>query len=182
MLKIFLMIAAAALAAGDGFSQPPSGANGEKTCSFSEIFRKDGWTIPGLPAKQAGKYVRKPVTEKMSDVFATMLTPVKPETTLTKIWCAHDQGGRLQIDEEPIGIIWLLSYDFEGRIFAYGVRYVEQWIKDGIRRQLGAESQVIFYDLDGSGRFTLMKGPGGPLIPDFIPDWVKKGADLTPSK
>ena len=126
--------------------------------------------------------MRKPVSDTMPHVFATKLAPVNPETTLTKVWCTRDQGGRLQIDEEPIGVIWLLSYDFDGRVFAYGVKYVEEWILDGTRRQLGAESQVVFYDLDGSGRFTLMKGPGGPLIPTFIPDWIKKSAGAAPGE
>ena len=156
------------------FSQQQIDADASKGCMFSEVYRKTGWTIPGMPAvRAADKYSRQPYGE-MPSVFVTTLKPNPVETTVTVLWCSRDDIGRLQIDDEPIGIISLWAFDFNGQVFAYSVRYVMESIWHDERRQLGGESQVMFYDLDGSGRFTLMKGPGGPRVPTFIPDWVKK--------
>jgi len=175
-------------------SQNQTEADTPKKCAFSEVYRKDGWKIPGTPATpntplaaeaEARRLppnsetwpgvTRGPLkSETTPGVFVTKMIPDTTETTITRIWCTDDGTGRLQMDEEPIGIVLLVAYDFEGRTFAYAVKYVEERIWNGTRRQLGAESQAMFYDLDGSGRFTLMKGPGGPFVPYFIPDWVKK--------
>src|SRR5437667_7528629 len=171
MLRIGLLALFSLVAVSIAFPQSQQTMS-SKGCAFSEIYWKDGWTIPGRPGT-VDATSRRPIGSTLPDVFATKLTPTTTEATLTRIACAHDKEGRLQVDEEPIGIIWLLSYDFRGKTFAYGIRYVDEWIHDGTRRQLGSESQVVFYDLDGSGRFTLMKGPR-PLLPDFIPDWVRK--------
>jgi hypothetical protein len=138
------------------------------------VFRKDGWAIPGLPTAGVpaidASVPKKRLSAEMPDVYVTRLIPAAIETTITRIRCRED--GRLEIDDEPVGIIWLWSYEFEGRRFAYGVRYVEEWMSNGTRRQLASESQAIFYDLDGSGRFTLMKPT--VLVPTFVPPWAKK--------
>lgn len=165
----------------NAFPQRHGEAGAAKSCAFSEIYRKEGWTIPGMPATDV-KSTRKRLSETMPDVFATQLTPVNSQTTLTRIWCPNDQNGRLQIDDEPAGIIWLFSFDFEGRVFAYGVRYGFQRIENGTRRDAGIESGFVFYDLDGSGRFTLRKSTLPMPSPDFIPDWVKKPSDSSPNK
>jgi hypothetical protein len=133
--------------------------------------------MPAAPAK--GKNPRKPYSD-IPGVFATRLVPKQTETTITVLWCSRDDVGRLQIENEPIGVISLWAFDFDGHVFAYSVRYVMEWISKGSRRQLGGESQAIFYDLDGSGHFTLMRGPGGPCVPTVIPDWVKKGTGSSP--
>lgn len=156
------------------FSQQQIDGDASKGCMFSEVYRKAGWAIPGIPAAAVkNKSSRQPYGE-MAGVFVTTLKPNPVETAVTVLWCSRDDNGRLQIDDEPVGIISLWAFDFNGQIFAYSVRYVMESILQGERRPLGGESQVIFYDLDGSGRFTLMKGPGGPRVPTFIPDWVKK--------
>jgi hypothetical protein len=177
VLAIILVI----LAGKNAFPQQHADADAVKTCTFDGIYRKDGWTIPGMPAKQADvKYPRKPYSN-MPGVFGTMLTPVNPETTYTRIGCSRDNSGWLQIDEQPIAIIWLFSFDFEGRVFAYGIRFGLERIENGVRRDAGMESALVFYDLDGSGHFALKKSAGLPF-PDFMPDWVKKGADASPRK
>jgi len=174
MSRLGLAIILVAVASGNAFSQQTTNADASKGCTFSEVYRKVGWAIPGMPAVPVqGKYPRKPYSD-MPGVFVTALEPNPVETTITVIWCSRDDDGRLQIDDEPIGVISLMAYDFDGRVFAYAVRYGMQSILEGKRSQLGGVSQAIFYDLDGSGRFTLMRGPGGPIVPSFIPDWVRE--------
>lgn len=178
-LVVLLIIAAC----GNAFSQQRTEANAGKMCTFTGIYRKDGWTIPGMPAVPAkdDKHPRRRVSDEMPDVFATKLTPVTSEATVTRISCSHDQSGRLQVDEQPVGIIWLFSFDFEGRVFAYGVRYALEKIENGARSDAGMESGFVFYDLDGSGRFTLRKSTLPMPSPDFIPDWVTKPSSIAPN-
>jgi hypothetical protein len=179
MFRKWLAIIFAVVAFGNAFPQAKTASEATKTCAFSEIYRKDGWTIPGLPALDA-KSVRKRLSGAMPDVFATTLTPSVSQTTFIRIWCPSSQNGRLQIAEQPAGIIWLISFDFKGRVFAYGVRYGLERIENGTRRDAGMESGFVFYDLDGSGLFTLRKSTLPMPSPDFIPDWVKKPYSSVP--
>jgi hypothetical protein len=181
MFRMGLVICLIALACGSAFPQQPAGGDEEPACSFSGIYRKDGWTIPGMPAAKA-ESVRKPLIASMPGVFVTNLTPAESQTTITNIGCSREHNGSLEIREQPIGVIRLLSLDYGGRVFAYCVRYGTERIENGTRVDAGMEAYAMFYDLDGSGRFTLLKSVKRAPVPDFIPDWVKKGADAASSK
>ncbi len=156
--------------------QPPTGAV-TPACSFFEIYRKDGWTVPGVHG--AKEKIHRAAFHNIPGVFVTVLEPLDRESTITQIWCPHDHTGRIEIEDLPIKILDLWAFDYAGRVFAYGISYGNEAIEDGTRVQLGSASAVIFYDLDGSGRFSLRKGTNYPLMPDTIPDWVKDGAKAT---
>jgi hypothetical protein len=113
-------------------------------------------------------------------VFITVLEPAEAETNITEIYCAEGHPGRLMIDERPIRILALWSLDFGGQIFAYRISYALQTIDDGKRHELGAASVLFFYDMDGSGRFTMRDSTMIGFLPSFIPDWAKKSAGTTP--
>jgi hypothetical protein len=166
------------------FSQQPTKNDATPTCSFSETYKKDGWTVPGLVGAKAKK-PRAPLSN-IPGVFLTMLEPANPETDIAEVSCTRDHPGRLEIEENaPIKILNLWSFDFGGRIFAYRVEYARESIQDGKRYELASESGVFFYDLDGSGHFTVMRDPVLGLswfIPEFIPDWAKKTAEDAPTK
>lgn len=181
MLRSDLTIALIVLASGSAFPKQSSGGEAATACNFSGIYRQDGWTIPGMPPAKA-ESLRKPLIASMPSVFVTSLTPGESQTTITEIGCSRDHTGSIEIKERPIGVIWLLSLDYAGRVFAYCVRYGAERIDHGTRVDAGTESYVMFYDLDGSGKFTLRKGGNRGPVPDFIPDWVKKGADAALSK
>ncbi len=141
------------------------------TCNYSELYRKDGWTIPGLDgAKAEGK--RMALTN-IPQMYVTVLEPAQLESTLTDIWCSREHSGRIEVEDRPIQILHLWAFDFAGRTFAYGVSYSIDVMEDGKRMPIGASSSVLFYDVDGSGRFTLNRGARYPFMPDLIPDWVK---------
>jgi len=74
-------------------------------------------------------------------------------------------SGRVEIEDLDVGIMSLTSFDVGGRIFAYDLEY-------GIHG-IGAVWTVKFYDLDGSGRFTLRRSELVRIVPDLIPAWVK---------
>jgi len=172
------------LGAGSAFSQEPSNGDSKVNCSFSEAFRKDGWTVPGV---RGAKVVRqRSALTNMPGVFMAMLEPAEAETNLTDIHCLGGQSGRLEIGDIPIKILKLWSFDYGGAIFAYRLEYADEAIQDGERGELGSESVVMFYDIDGSGRFTLMAHPKikgtSWFMPTFIPDWAKNSAARPPAK
>jgi hypothetical protein len=74
----------------------------------------------------------------------------------------------------PIRILALWAFDFKGRTFAYGLSYGIDAMQDGSRVPLGAASGVMFYDVDGTGRFTIIRAARFPFVPELIPNWVEK--------
>jgi hypothetical protein len=151
--------------------QPPSIAPA-RTCSFSEIYKPEGWTVPGL--KDASIQMRGNVKMRgnftnLPGVTLTKLQPVNEETMITEIYCSPDQG-RLEIEELPIRILELTQYEYKGHVFAYGLEYEKNVIHNGERSRLAAASGFLFYDPDGSGRFTIRKWASWPFMPSLPPD------------
>src|ERR1700730_4695786 len=136
------------------YCQQPAEKVPPPTCSFSELYRKDGWVIPGLDG--ATKKERVAIPDR-AGVYKTTLEPTKRASTIRVFRCSQEHGGRLEIEDISMGIEYLSSFDVGGRVFAYSLSYGV----DGI----AASWLVMFYDLDGSGRFTLRIGEGNRLIP-----------------
>lgn len=149
------------------------------TCIFSELFRSDGWNVPGLEGAKV-KRARSKVTN-IPGLFLTMLEPADPEVDLTEMNCDQQHPGRVNVRENaPIKVLDLWAFDFGGQVFAYRLSYAGEAIYDGKREDLAWATSIFFYDLDGSGRFTVIRYPtfkGKPdfttYLPEFIPDWVK---------
>jgi hypothetical protein len=162
--------------------QQPIQSETSPVCNFSEVYRKDGWTVPGV---KDAKVKRERVTmSNFPGVFVAMLQPTDPETFIADVHCSRDHRGRLEIEDRPIKILDLWSFDFGGHLFAYRIHYEEEALSDGKRGELASASTVFFYDLDGFGKFTLIKGPttgAGLFAPAFIPDWTKGSANQTPA-
>lgn len=152
-----------------------------KACSFSEAYLKDGWTIPGLDGsvpqfRQAWK--------DNPGFFITQLKPSRAESSISPdVFCPYDHPGRLEVLNQPIRVMILASWDYKGRVFGYFVAYARQVVENGIRSELGAASVVQFFDMDGSGRFTVMRFPNvkNPVKPAIIPAWVRESTDAAPT-
>lgn len=144
------------------YPQQSGDTSAEQIC-YSELYRKEGWTIPGLQGARK-KGGRGAVPEK-PDVYLTALEPPHRGSTIQIFRCSREHTGRLEIEDLDVGIIDLSSFDVGGRIFAYNLIYGV----DGI----AAEWSIRFYDLDGSGRFTLRRTERSRFTPELIPDWVK---------
>lgn len=158
------------------FPQQPAPKTAVPTCSFSEIYKADGWTIPGLLNAKV-KY-RAPY-QNVPGVFVTEFLPLEPETTITNVRGSYSVSGRLMIQDAPIRILKLRGWEYEGRLFAYSVEYEIQAMENGARVALGAATAVMFYDVDGSGLFKVRK-PGGSRpfgIPDMPPNTPKREVD-----
>ena len=162
MLRIFCVVAIAAAFASCAYPQRVEQGSPLK-CDYSELYKKEGWTIPGVDGAQ--KKWRAPIQEK-AGVYRTELQPSRRAAKMQSFLCSREHVGRMEIEDRDIGVLGLSSFDFGGHIFAYDLIYGV----DGI----GAEWFVRFYDLDGSGRFALRRSETNRLVPDLIPDWVKR--------
>ncbi len=174
------------LGTGVALSQQTSPNDPIPKCNFSEVFKKDGWTVPGI---SGAKVKQRAKLSNMPGVFVTTFEPANAEANLTNVICVREHTGRLEVkDGAPIKILMLWSFDLGGRVFAYRVEFASEVIYDGKRQECACESYLFFYDMEGSGKFVLMdsgKGVDGHSIgylPSFIPDWVKSQADAPPTR
>lgn len=154
-----------------GHSQELNGKTAEPICEYSELYRKDGWTIPGLD-KVTKK--RRAAVPGRTGVYLTMLEPAKRVAILEIFRCSREHAGRLEIEHNQIGIDSLSLFDSGGRVFAYSLTYGMDSVENGRSVPIGAIWSIKFYDLDGSGRFTLRRGEKNRIVPDLVPDWVKE--------
>ena len=163
MFRSFLTILLLALTGRAAIPQQAAHKEESPKCSFSEAYRKDGWTIPGL---QQATVKSRAAFKNIPGVFAITLSPVEPETTIMQISCSRDHSGQIEIEDLPIRILDLTAYEYNGRVFAYGISYEKQAVENNVRVPLGAASGVLFYDRDRSGRFTVRKFARWPFNPD----------------
>jgi hypothetical protein len=170
MFRVRLTIAITLLGAATVFSQEPVPKETPSACSFSEIYKSDGWTVPGL---SNAKIKKKAIFTNLPGVSVTFLEPPQAETTITSIGRARNNEARLEIEEAPIRILELSAYEYKGRTFAYGVHYEIQYYYEGSRRALGAASGVLFYDAEGSDKFTVRKYARWPFLPEVPSNWPK---------
>jgi hypothetical protein len=148
-------------------------ATGPHNCS--EVLREVGWTIPGLAG--AKEKSRHPSLGEQGEWTITEMEPTQPEGVLTSVKCLSDSPNRIEVDEVPIKVLGLTSYEYRGHLFAYKIYFVLESLRgDGTRVESASESGKYFIDIDGSGRFTLMVPPKSLRAfntPPVIPDWVK---------
>jgi len=149
-------------------SQKPVENGPPPNCDHTELYRKDGWAVPGI--KGAKRKWRTAVPNK-PEVYVTELEPATRASTIQSFRCSIEHPGRLEIGDVDMGILYLSSFDVGGRVFAYTMVYGV----DGI----AAEWSIRFYDLDGSGRFTLRRSERNRFVPELVPQWVQ---DSTSSK
>ena len=149
-------------------AQQPSISNAATTCDISEVHNLDGWAVPGLK----GAVVQGKPTHYPNGVVARSLVPRDRQSSFAYYRCSEDHRGRLEIGEFPIGIHHIISFEVGGRVFAYYVHLGRERLEHGKRLDFGTELQIIYYDLDGSGRFTLRKSTM-VRAPEFTPDWVR---------
>src|SRR5215472_3218888 len=159
MLRLAAILVFLASSIETGPLQEPATEPTAPACNFAEIYKADGWSIPGL---QNAKIKQKANFVNLPGVVVTKLEPSVTEATLTQISCSREHPGRIEIEEKPIGILELTAYEYKGRVFAYGLYYEGQAIEDSARVRLGCASSYLFYDVEGSGHFTLRNGRHGP--------------------
>jgi hypothetical protein len=141
-------------------------------CYFSEIFRYEGWDIPGLKGSTPTKVHY--TFDYALGVTAVGLKPGPAEQSLVLLRCSAKSPGRIEFRLRPVKVIELWRCDYKGKVFAYGARYGLQRIVGRKREDLLEGMSILFYDLDGSGKFVSMKYQSGLLLKAIeVPDWVK---------
>jgi hypothetical protein len=107
--------------------------------------------------------------------FATPLKAAKSDLRLIMLGCSRDVPDRLVVRIVPVRVLEMWRLDFNGKVFAYGVQYEPQSESGGVLHRTLEYVQLIFYDVDGSGRFTVMRNQPTRLFQSLkIPEWAKR--------
>jgi len=187
LILVLLFALTVDVAAQDRSSaQVPGSLAGEQRCGFAELYQSEGWSIPGLPGAQpkAPRVAVEFRKEGVEDIvrpgfFATSLKAVATEKRLLVLKCSQEAPGRLAVRNVHVKVLELWQFDVKGKVFAYGVRYEPQYESGGTLHRSLEYVQVIFYDTDGSGRFTAMSYQSANLFQSVkIPEWVKRSTEL----
>jgi hypothetical protein len=145
-------------------------------CQMNFLYNKSGWTIPGLEGSIAAYPRASYVTNNTkSQMFVTRMKPGRQRATVTRLHCSERFGGAVEVQSLDVEVLELWAFDVEGKVFAYAV--TAGWLGSpdvsGHRVQIGTVSDILFSDMDGSGKFVLMKFTSTPFAPQ-IPDWIKR--------
>jgi hypothetical protein len=165
------------LCTSSAFTQTPATSSSSSKCQFSEVLRQEGWTIPGVDSAKP-----KPRTSlaRHAGMFVTMYEPLDAEVNLTIATCKSTQEGRLEIKDISVKIIRLWAFDAGSKPYAYRLEYADAASNDDKHSDPGSSSIIFFYDLDGSGLFTLFKyadSTKSSSLPSIIPDWAQNEMD-----
>jgi len=173
-LPLFVLTMALLAAGGDSLpAQSSNPESGEKGCGFSEAYLQQGWSMPGVPGA-VPKGDRLSLSNRPG-VFVTEMKPGKSDFTLTVLQCSLDSPGRLVVRPLHVKVLALWRFDVDRRVFAYGVQYEPQYVVGGLSSGSLEYVQAIFYDVDGSGRFTVMRYDNARMFGSLqVPEWVKR--------
>lgn len=145
-------------------------------CHLTSLYNKNGWVIPGLEGSIAASPRASYGTGNGKDqVFVTRMKAGPKPAPITWLHCAARFDGATEVQVFDVEVLELWAFDVDGKVFAYGV--TAGWLSSpdasGHRVQIGTVSDLLFYDMDGTGKFALMKYTKTPFAPE-IPDWAKK--------
>jgi hypothetical protein len=155
-LRFVVCISAGVLAQEAG--PPLNPAEQSERCAFAEVYRPEGWKIPGLAAAvNAGR--RAALTTSMGGpvegVFPTRLT-AKPKANsifhLLMPECPGEPPGRLVLSDILVKPLEMWRVDYEGNVFAYVATYEAQFVEKGVPHGTLKEHFLVFIDVDGAGK------------------------------
>lgn len=151
------------LLAGIGQALPIGGAD-SKECPFEEFSDSRGFEIPGLAGSKVIAGTRPPVD--FSGVQERGLIPGPKLATGIMLLCYEKPTRRLEVSRHLEAVDDLREYSVDGRVFAYRVRS-HLVVEDAI---VGVSFDNVFYDEEGSGKFTLIT----PFRGVSIPKWARR--------
>jgi len=147
----------------------PGKTTAQPVCDIREAYMESGWTIPGLPEATVES---RHLTGQGDAILVETLRPRESAASVTIVSCVPLKPGRIEIRDQAVNVLELRRYSVLGHVFAYGVDAEHASVEGERRVALGATEVLMYYDLDGSGRFRLREY--GSKIPYKlrIPDWV----------
>ena len=89
-----------------------------QTCGYGEVYKKNGWVIPGV---DGAKKAWRTTVPNRNGVYMTKLEPIARAAVIQRLSCSREHVGRLEIEDVEVGITSLSSFDVGGRIFAYNL-------------------------------------------------------------
>jgi hypothetical protein len=175
----FYIFAGSVLSTAALLAQQKASSGGTPPCSFSELFNRTGWKIPGLEGATARVTGAQLKAEGVPPgVFADLLEPKVRAASVTLAYCVVTSAGRIEIREQPVDVLKLLRFSMNGRVFAYEAMAGFTGLSGENRVALGTSVTLFYFDEDGSGRFAVQRGaaPPGAQIKLWIPEWAKSPA------
>jgi hypothetical protein len=142
----------------------------QEPCRVAEAYRATGWSIPGIgddPPRL--ELVRGPETD---GITWHEVKKHKTRATATEFGRTEGHPERISIDENPRDVLAVQRLSAKGVVFAYLVNLGDAVIEHGKWVSIGSASVVLYYDANGSGRFSVMRYHDlFAKIP--VPGWVK---------
>jgi len=179
LIAIVALFAVGSVWADEGSSPAARATNG--SCSFREVYKGDGWQLPGLAGAvpDGGPEGRGVVDPYVPGVVVKRMKPGKADGLLVTIGCDNEGIGRLVYSAMPVSVMEMWRYEFGGMVFAYSIVYEPYEVFQGKRRPIPAYDPVALYDIDGSGVFRIMRHeePGRMVLNVEVPQWVKARAE-----
>jgi len=182
---VFLSAVIAVVVSVDTAARVSPSDRGEMLCQFSEIYRPEGWKIPGRSgAAPMGNRFALSVSPggAIPGVFVTKMKGGRSLSTLLLPKCSQDSPGRLIIRSTPVRVLEMSKVDYQGKVFAFIVQYEPQTVESGVVTRTLGFGQVVFLDTDGSGSFQVMRydDRGLFLASPEIPGWAKRVSQVQP--
>jgi hypothetical protein len=170
ILFLIAMIAPGVVHAADTL---PTTEPTKNACVLEEVFQFDGWRIPGLAVARPDK--REIIASSIPGVVATRMRVAKTDDQLVIIDCSRDSPGRIKYRRRLVSVMEMWRYECDGRVFAYSAVYSLATLEKGRRVALLGYVPAAFYDVDGSGRFQVMKYQESVTLLNHIevPQWVR---------
>jgi hypothetical protein len=161
LLPVFLV--ASAIASAD---QSP-----KQACTFTEEFNPSGWEIPGLADSKVVQAGAQFDADGVGDLHGDTLDPREVRASLLVLLCDSKHAGRLEVRNQPVNVHAIFRFRRSQRVFAYRVIADRAEIEDGEWIPVGESEMLVYYDVDGSGKFKLRRG--ATLFKLEVPEWVK---------
>ncbi len=140
-------------------------------CNIIELYNREGWEIPGIRNVRLKERITN-ITADNEEVSVEVLQPIDRVAWLPLISYVPKYPGRIELREQPINVIEIRRYSIKERIFAYRVS-AEQVAAEGKRRIAIASAEVVmFYDIDGNGRFTIREYATNIPYKLKVPHWI----------
>jgi len=69
-------------------------------CCYSELYRKEGWVIPGIKGAKSKWRIAAP---DKHGVYMTELEPITHRATIQSFPCSREHAGRVEIEDLDVG-------------------------------------------------------------------------------
>jgi len=142
----------------------------QRVCDFAEQYNPAGWEIPGVTDSKVVRSEGPSSVAGVGGVFADALDLREKRASLLVLYCDPKHPGRLVMRDQPVNVRSVTRFRRNQRVFAYRVVADRVEVAGGEWREVGESETLIYYDVDGSGKFKLRRW--ATLLTLDVPDWT----------